>query len=37
MGAFTPISIEGMPPMSMTGDLANAMRADWFEVAERAR
>jgi superfamily II DNA or RNA helicase/HKD family nuclease len=37
MGAFTPTSIEGMRPMSLTGDLANAMPAEWFEVAARAR
>jgi hypothetical protein len=37
MGAFTPTSIEGMRPMSVTGDLANAMPAEWFDVAARAR
>jgi len=37
MGAFKPTSIEGMQPMSVTGDLANAMPAEWFEVAARAR
>jgi superfamily II DNA or RNA helicase/HKD family nuclease len=37
MGAFTPASIEGMRPMSVTGSLANAMPAEWFEVAARAR
>jgi superfamily II DNA or RNA helicase/HKD family nuclease len=37
MGAFKPTSIEGMLPMSVTGDLANAMPAEWFEVAARAR
>jgi len=37
MGAFRPTSIEGMLPMSVTGDLANAMPAEWFEVAARAR
>lgn len=37
MGAFRPTSIEGMQPMSVTGDLANAMPAEWFEVAARAR
>ena len=37
MGAFRPTKIEGMLPMSVTGDLANAMPAEWFEVAARAR
>jgi len=37
MGAFTPTTIEGMQPMSVTGDLANAMPPEWFEVAARAR
>lgn len=37
MGAFQPTSIEGMRPMSVTGDLANAMPAEWFEIASRAR
>jgi len=37
MGAFTPTTIEGMRPMSVTGNLANAMPAEWFEVAARAR
>ncbi|MCX5650819.1 MAG: DUF3427 domain-containing protein [Planctomycetota bacterium] len=37
MGAFMPTSIEGMRPMSVTGDLANAMPAEWFEIASRAR
>ena len=37
MGAFKPTSIEGARPMSVTGDLANAMPAEWFEVASRAR
>lgn len=37
MGAYKPTSIEGMQPMSLTGDLANAMPAEWFEVAARAR
>jgi hypothetical protein len=37
MGAYKPTSIEGMQPMSVTGDLANAMPADWFEIAARAR
>jgi hypothetical protein len=37
LGAFTPTSIEGARPMSVTGDLANAMPAEWFEVAARAR
>ena len=37
MGAFKPTSIEGMQPMSVTGDLANPMPAEWFEVAARAR
>jgi len=37
MGAFKPTFIEGMQPMSVTGDLANAMPAEWFEVAARAR
>jgi superfamily II DNA or RNA helicase/HKD family nuclease len=37
MGAFHPTSIEGMRPMSVTGDLANAMPAEWFEIASRAR
>jgi hypothetical protein len=36
-GAYRPTSIEGMRPMSVTGDLANAMPAEWFEVAARAR
>jgi hypothetical protein len=36
MGAFKPTSIEGARPMSVTGDLANAMPAEWFEVASRA-
>lgn len=37
MGAFTPTSIEGARPMSVTGELANAMPAEWFEIAARAR
>jgi superfamily II DNA or RNA helicase/HKD family nuclease len=37
MGAFQPTSIEGMRPMSVTGELANAMPAEWFEIASRAR
>lgn len=37
MGAFQPTSIEGMRPMSVTGNLANAMPAEWFEIASRAR
>jgi hypothetical protein len=37
MGAFTPTKIEGAKPMSVTGALANAMPAKWFEVAARAR
>ena len=37
MGAFTPTKIEGEKPMSVTGELANAMPAKWFEVAARAR
>jgi len=37
MGAFTPTSIEGARPMSVTGNLANAMPPEWFEVAARAR
>ena len=37
MGAFRPRTIEGARPMSVTGDLANAMPAAWFEVAARAR
>jgi hypothetical protein len=37
MGAYRPTSIEGMQPMSVTGDLANAMPAEWFEIAARAR
>ena len=37
LGAFTPTLIEGARPMSVTGDLANAMPAEWFEVAARAR
>jgi hypothetical protein len=37
MGAFTPTKIEGAKPMSVTGELANAMPAKWFEVAARAR
>ena len=37
MGAFRPTSIEGMRPMSVTGDLANAMPPEWFDVAARAR
>ena len=37
MGAFQPTSIEGMRPMSVTGALANAMPAEWFEIASRAR
>jgi hypothetical protein len=35
--APSPTSIEGMQPMSVTRDLANAMPAEWFEVAARAR
>jgi hypothetical protein len=37
MGAYTPTSIEGARPMSVTGELANAMPAEWFEIAARAR
>lgn len=37
MGSFLPTQIEGMRPMSITGDLANAMPAAWFEIAARAR
>jgi hypothetical protein len=37
MGAFGPMSIEGMRPMSVTGSLSNAMPAEWFEIAVRAR
>jgi hypothetical protein len=37
MGAFKPTSIEGMQPMSVTGELANPMPAEWFEIAARAR
>jgi hypothetical protein len=37
MGAFRPTSIEGAYPMSVTGELANAMPAEWFELAARAR
>ena len=37
MGSFLPTQIEGMRPMSITGDLANAMPAVWFEIAARAR
>ncbi len=37
LGAFKPTSIEGMQPMSVTGELANAMPAEWFEIAARAR
>jgi superfamily II DNA or RNA helicase/HKD family nuclease len=37
MGAFHPTAIEGMRPMSVTGELANAMPAEWFEIASRAR
>lgn len=37
MGTFRPTSIEGARPMSVTGELANAMPAEWFEIASRAR
>ena len=37
LGAFRPTQIEGMRPMSVTGDLANAMPAAWFELGARAR
>jgi hypothetical protein len=37
MGAFKPTSIEGVQPMSVTGELANPMPAEWFEIAARAR
>ena len=37
MGAFTPTKIEGMQPMSITGNLANPMPAEWYEIAARAR
>ena len=37
LGAFRPTHIEGMRPMSVTGDLANAMPAAWFELGARAR
>jgi len=37
LGAFLPREIRGDRPMSVTGDLANAMPAEWFEVAARAR
>jgi hypothetical protein len=37
MGAYTPTAIEGARPMSVTGELANAMPAEWFEIAARAR
>ncbi len=37
MGAFLPKTIEGSQPMSITGELANAMPASWYELAARAR
>ena len=37
LGAFRPTQIEGMRPVSVTGDLANAMPAAWFELGARAR
>ena len=37
MGAFRPTKIEGMRPMSVTGTLANAMPAAWFELGAQAR
>ncbi len=37
MGAFRPTSVEGEKPMSVTGDLADAMPAEWYEIAARAR
>ena len=37
MGAFTPTKIEGMQPMSITGNLANPMPAEWYDIAARAR
>ncbi len=37
MGAFRPTSITGKKPMSVEGDLANAMPPTWAEIALRAR
>lgn len=37
LGAFRPTKIEGMYPMSVTGELASPTPAAWFELAARAR